>query len=148
MTMIMEAIKAIRNTRNNMNVPPSRKAKLYIKTDEKDIFALGESFFKKLASASEIEFTDSEIDENTVSVVTDGAVMYLPVGDLVDVEKERERLMKEKATLEAEVKRVEGKLNNPGFTAKAPQHLVEEERQKGIKYQEMLDKVLESLSKL
>ena len=148
MTMIMEAIKAIRNTRNNMNVPPSRKAKLYIKTDEKDIFALGESFFKKLASASEIEFTDSEIDENTVSVVTDGAVMYLPVGDLVDVEKERERLMKEKATLEAEVKRVQGKLNNPGFTAKAPQHLVEEERQKGIKYQEMLDKVLESLSKL
>ncbi len=148
MTMIMEAIKAIRNTRSNMNVPPSRKAKLYIKTTEKDIFELGENFFKKLASASEILFTDEEIKDNTVSVVTDGAVLYLPVGDLVDVEKERERLTKEKETLEAEVKRVQGKLNNPGFTAKAPAHLVEEERQKGIKYQEMLDKVLESLSKL
>ncbi len=148
MTMIMEAIKAIRNTRSSMNVPPSRKAKLYIKTAEKDIFELGENFFKKLASASEILFTDEEIKDNTVSVVTDGAVLYLPVGDLVDVEKERERLTKEKETLEAEVKRVQGKLNNPGFTAKAPAHLVEEERQKGIKYQEMLDKVLESLSKL
>ena len=148
MTMIMEAIKAIRNTRSSMNVPPSKKAKLYIKTDEKEIFALGENFYKKLASASEIEFVDSEVSENTVSVVSDGAVMYLPVGDLVDIEKERERLNKEKQTLEAEVKRVQGKLNNPGFTAKAPAHLVEEERQKGIKYQEMLDKVLESLSKL
>lgn len=148
MTMIMSAIKAIRNTRASMNVPPSRKAKLYIKTDAKEIFALGENFYKKLASASEIEFVSDEVSENTVSVVSDGATIYLPVGDLVDIEKERERLTKEKEHLEAEVKRVQGKLNNPGFTAKAPAHLVEEERQKGVKYQEMLDKVLESLSKL
>ena len=148
MTMIMDAIKAIRNMRSSMNVPPSKKAKLYIKTEDKDIFALGENFYKKLASASEIEFVDNEVTDNTVSVVSDGAVIYLPVGDLVDIEKERERLTKEKETLEAEVKRVQGKLNNPGFTAKAPAHLVEEERQKGIKYQEMLDKVLESLAKL
>ena len=148
MTLIMDAIKAIRNMRSSMNVPPSKKAKLYIKTEDKDIFALGENFYKKLASASEIEFVDNEVTDNTVSVVSDGAVIYLPVGDLVDIEKERERLTKEKETLEAEVKRVQGKLNNPGFTAKAPAHLVEEERQKGIKYQEMLDKVLESLAKL
>ena len=148
MTMIMDAIKAIRNIRNSMNVPPSKKAKLYIKTDDREIFALGENFYKKLASASEVEFVSEEVKENSVSVVSDGAVLYLPVGDLVDVEKERERLTKEKQTLEAEVKRVESKLNNPGFTAKAPAHLVEEERNKGIKYQEMLDKVLESLAKL
>ncbi len=148
MSMIMDAIKAVRNTRAGMNVPPSRKAKLYIKTEDKDVFANGQNYFKKLASASEVEFVDADVEENTVSVVSSGAVIYLPVGDLVDIEKERERLNKEKETLEAEVKRVQGKLNNPGFTAKAPAHLVEEERQKGIKYQEMLDKVLESLAKL
>ncbi len=148
MTMIMDAIKAIRNIRASMNVPPSRRAKLYVQTGEKDVFTLGDRFFKKLASASEVEFVASDVQENTVSVVSDGAIIYLPVGDLVDIEKERERLNKEKETLEAEVKRVQGKLNNPGFTAKAPAHLVEEERQKGIKYQEMLDKVLESLEKL
>ena len=148
MSMIMDAIKAVRNTRAGMNVPPSRKAKLYIQTEDKEIFANGQNYFKQLASASEVEFVDADVEENTVSVVSNGAVIYLPVGDLVDVEKERERLNKEKQTLEAEVKRVQGKLNNPGFTAKAPAHLVEEERQKGIKYQEMLDKVLESLAKL
>ena len=148
MSMIMDAIKAVRNTRAGMNVPPSRKAKLYIQTEDKEIFANGQNYFKKLASASEVEFVEADVGENTVSVVSNGAVIYLPVGDLVDVEKERERLNKEKQTLEAEVKRVQGKLNNPGFTAKAPAHLVEEERQKGIKYQEMLDKVLESLAKL
>ena len=148
MSMIMDAIKAVRNTRAGMNVPPSRKAKLYIKTEDKEIFANGQNYFKKLASASEVEFVEADVEENTVSVVSNGAVIYLPVGDLVDIEKERERLTKEKQTLEAEVKRVQGKLNNPGFTAKAPAHLVEEERQKGIKYQEMLDKVLESLAKL
>ena len=148
MSMIMDAIKAVRNTRAGMNVPPSRKAKLYIQTEDKEIFANGQNYFKKLASASEVEFVEADVEENTVSVVSNGAVIYLPVGDLVDVEKERERLNKEKQTLEAEVKRVQGKLNNPGFTAKAPAHLVEEERQKGIKYQEMLDKVLESLAKL
>ena len=150
MKMIMEAVKAIRNTRAGMNVPPSKKAHLYIKTDKKDIFEKGKVFFCKLASASDVSFIldETEISDNTVSVVSDGAVMYLPVGQLVDVEKERERLLKEKEKLEAEVDRVEKKLSNQGFVAKAPEKLIEEEKQKGIKYKEMLEKILESLSKL
>ncbi len=150
MKMIMEAVKAIRNTRAGMNVPPSKKAHLYIKSDKKDIFEKGKVFFCKLASASDVSFIsdETELIDNTVSVVSDGAVMYLPVGQLVDVEKEKARLLKEKEKLEAEVDRVEKKLSNQGFVAKAPEKLIEEEKQKGIKYKEMLEKVLESLSKL
>jgi len=150
MNMIMDAVKAVRNTRNEMNVPPSRKANIFIKTDKKDIFALGNAFFVKLASASNVEYIDSEegLPENCVSVVSQSATSYIPVGELIDMEKEKERLLKEKARLEGEVKRVESKLNNQGFVAKAPAKLIEEEKQKGVKYQEMLDKVIESLNKI
>ncbi|MBO5452700.1 MAG: valine--tRNA ligase [Clostridia bacterium] len=150
MNMIMDAIKAVRNTRNEMNVPPSRKANIFIKTDKKSIFELGNAFFTKLASASNVEYIDSEegLPENCVSVVSQSATTYIPVGELIDMEKEKERLLKEKARLEGEVKRVESKLNNQGFVAKAPAKLIEEEKQKGVKYQEMLDKVIESLNKI
>ena len=149
MSMIMAAIKAVRNTRTTMNVPPSKKAALYIKTSEQAVFEKGKAFFVKLASASSVSFVDSDASlENTVSVVSDGATMFIPVGELIDIEKERERLLKEKATLESEVERVQKKLSNQGFLAKAPAKLVEEEKEKGVKYQQMLEKVLESLSKL
>ncbi len=150
MTLIMEAIKGVRNVRNEMNVPPSKKTKLYIVTENEKVFSLGKVFFEKLASASEavIQKDKAGIPENAVSVVTEGAELYLPVDELVDKEKELERLTKEKEKLEGEIKRVEGKLSNKGFTDKAPAKVVEEERQKGEKYKEMLEKVLKSIDAL
>ena len=150
MEIIMAAIKAIRNTRASMNVPPSKKAELFVKTELTDIFQNGTTFFIKLASASDVVMikNESELPENTVNIVSEGAVMYIPLGELIDVEKERERLLKEKGRLEAEVKRVEGKLSNQGFVSKAPAKLIEEEKEKGEKYRQMLEKVIESLNNL
>ena len=147
MTLIMDAISAVRNRRAEMNVPPSKKAKTIIVTDKADIFAKGTAFFEKLASASEVVITDTNdgIDPNAVNIVVDGAQIYLPMSELVDKEKELARLEAEKKKLEGEIKRVEGKLNNAGFMAKAPEKLVAEEREKGEKYKAMLDKVLESI---
>ncbi len=147
---IMDAIKGIRNVRNEMNVPPSKKVKLYVVTKEKALFEEAGVFFEKLASASETEICEdkSGLPENTVSVVTAKAEILLPMDELVDKEKEIERLTKEKTKLEGEIKRVEGKLSNKGFTDKAPANVVEEERQKGEKYKAMLEKVLVSLAKM
>ena len=150
MVGIMDAIKGIRNVRNEMNVPPSKKVKLFVVTAEKDLFEKSGVFFEKLAGASEVDVLESKetLPENTVSVVTAKAEILLPMDELVDREKEIERLTKEKARLEGEIKRVEGKLSNKGFTDKAPKAVVEEERQKGEKYKAMLDKVNESLAKM
>jgi len=150
MISIMDAIKGIRNIRNEMNVPPSKKVKLFVVTENKALFEQAGVFFEKLASASETEILADKagVPENAVSVVTDKAEILLPMDELVDREKEIERLTKEKAKLEGEIKRVEGKLSNKGFTDKAPAAVVEEERQKGEKYKAMLEKVLESLEKM
>jgi len=150
MELIMAAIGAIRNRRAEMNVPPSKKAKLIVVTDKKDLFKAGGEFFIKLASASEVEVetTIDSVPENAVNVVVEGASLYLPLSELVDKDKELERLNKEKKDLEGEIKRVEGKLSNQGFVAKAPANVVEEEKAKGIKYREMLDKVIESIKNL
>ncbi len=147
MEVIMDAIKGIRNVRNKMNVPPSKKAKLFIITDEEDAFSDATVFFEKLASAQGVVIAKDKKDvpENAVSVVVNKAEIYIPFDELVDREKEIERLSKEKANLENEIKRVEGKLNNKGFVDKAPASVVEEERKKGEKYKEMLEKVIESL---
>ena len=111
---------------------------------------MGDAFFKKLASASEISVQSDKdgVPENAVSVVVPSAEILMPLDELVDKSKELERLEKEKKRLEGEIKRVEGKLNNKGFTEKAPAKVVEEERQKGVKYKEMLDAVLESIESL
>ncbi len=145
--MIMSAVVAIRNRRSEMNVPPSKKAQVIIVTDKKDIFEKGTAYFEKLASAQNVEIKSSKdgIDANSVNIVVDGAEIFMPLGELVDKEKELERLNKEKAKLEGEIKRVEGKLNNQGFVAKAPQKLIDEEKEKGEKYKEMLEKVLKSI---
>lgn len=150
MRMIMDAIKGVRNIRNEMNVPPSKKAALYIVTDKGATFEKGDSFFKKLASASEVNVCadKSGVPENVVSVVVPGAEILLPVDELVDKEKELDRLSKEKKRLEGEIKRAEGKLSNKGFTEKAPAKVVEEERKKAEKYSEMLKTVLDSIEKL
>ncbi len=147
MEIIMAAISAVRNRRAEMNVPPSKKSKMYIVTPMADIFEKGTVFFEKLSSASEaiVQTDKAGIGENAVNIVVEGAEIFLPLDELVDKDKEIERLQKEKNQLEDEIKRVEGKLNNAGFVAKAPEKVVEEERAKGKKYQEMLDKVLASL---
>ncbi|MBO5955878.1 MAG: valine--tRNA ligase, partial [Clostridia bacterium] len=144
MTVIMEAIKGVRNVKNEMNVPPSKKVKLFVVTEEADLFKQATAFLEKLASASEVDIRAQKdgIPENVVSVVNPKAEILLPLDELVDKEKEIERLTKEKAKLEGEIKRVEGKLSNKGFTDKAPASVVEEERQKGEKYKAMLERVL------
>jgi len=150
MSLIMNAIKSIRNTRAEMNVPPSKKAKVIIATALSDVFAKGTLFFEKLASASQVEIIgdNSSNVENAVAIVVEGATVYLPLDELVDKTKELERLTKEKDRLIGEIKRVDGKINNPGFVAKAPPAVIEEERAKGEKYKEMLAKVEESLAAL
>ena len=150
MLMIMDAIKNIRNIRAEMNVAPSKKAKLYIVTSYHNIFEQGKTFFEKLAGASEVVVMDQEegIPENAVSVVTEGAKMFMPLDDLVDRQKEIERLEKERQNLEKELERVNSKLNNEGFISKAPAHVVEAEKEKREKYSAMLEKVLESLNAL
>ncbi|MGN0164516.1 MAG: class I tRNA ligase family protein, partial [Candidatus Ornithomonoglobus sp.] len=147
MEMIMGAISAVRNRRAEMNVPPSKKAKTIIVTENADVFAKGVSFFEKLASASEVAVIGSKdgIDANAVNIVVHGAEIFLPMSELVDKDKELARLNAEKKKLEGEIKRADGKLNNAGFVAKAPQKLVDEEKAKLEKYKAMLDKVLESI---
>ena len=150
MEVVMEAIKAIRNLRTQMNVVPSKKAKVIIVCQDKAVFEGTEVFFEKLASASEtlIQTDKDGIDENAVTAIAPGAEIFIPLDELVDKEKELARLNDEKKRLEGEIKRVEGKLNNPGFVAKAPEKVVAEEKEKGEKYKEMLSKVLESIEKM
>jgi valyl-tRNA synthetase len=149
MESIMDAIKAIRNRRSEMNVPPSKKAKVIIETEDVDNYAHGEAFFQRLASASSLEVVKkAENVENAVLIVVHGAKIYIPLGDLVDFEEERKRLQAEKKKMESEIKRVEGKLSNQGFVAKAPAHVIEAERAKGEKYKSMLAEIEASLAKL
>ena len=149
MELIMSAIKAVRNIKVEMNVPPSRKTKLIFVAGsaERDILSTGTKFFERLAGASEIAVQpDKEgIPQDAVAAVIAGAEIFIPLEDLVDVQKEIERLEKEKANLEKELERVDGKLNNEGFVAKAPSKVIEEERAKKAKYSEMYAKLLERL---
>ena len=150
MSVICGAIKSIRNIRTEMNVVPSRKASMIIVTDNAKLFEGGTAFFEKLAGAKDVTVTNEEknIPDGAVSVIVEGAKIFIPMDELIDTEKEKQRLEKEKQRLEAEIERVEKKLSNQGFIAKAPAKLIEEEKEKGVKYKEMYGKVLESLAKL
>ncbi|AAK80354.1 valyl-tRNA synthetase [Clostridium acetobutylicum] len=152
MNQIIEAIKSIRNVRAEMNVPPSKKAKVMIFTEaeNKAAFEMGEHYFEKLAYASSVSFLKSkdEAPENAVSSVTKGAELFMPLLDLIDVTKEIERLSKEKDKLKAEIQRVDKKLSNKGFVDKAPESVVEAERVKGEKYKKMLEAVEERIAAL
>ncbi|MFR0045125.1 MAG: valine--tRNA ligase [Clostridium butyricum] len=145
MAYVIEAIKGLRNVRAEMNVPPSRKAKViaYIAEDAKEAFTNGAAYMEKLASASEVEFiTDkSSVPANAVSLVVKGGELFMPLLDLVDKEKELDRLNKEVKKLEGEIERIDKKLNNQGFVAKAPQAVVDGEKAKREKYVEMLEAV-------
>ncbi len=125
MEKIMKAITAIRTRRNEMNVPPSKKAKLYIATAEADTFAHGVEFFKKLASASDVEIGEEFSIDGAVTVVTGSAKLYIPMNELVDMEAERKRLNKELEQTKKLLAQDEGKLNNPGFMGKAPAAVIE-----------------------
>ena len=135
---IMAVIKAVRNRRAEMNVPPSKKATVQIQTDFKDTFSAGTNYICRLAYASDVEIGSSFEAEGAVRVVTDCAVVYMPMKELVDVTAEIERLNKDmkKAVIDKEF--FEKKLNNAGFMAKAPQNVVEQQRQ-GLK--KALDKI-------
>ncbi len=147
---VCDAIKAIRNLRTSMNVPPSRKAAMYIVTKNPSLYEAGSVFFEKLAGAASVTVGDSDaiVPEGCVNAVAPGATIFMPTGELVDTEKEKERLTKEKKRLEGEIARVEKMLSNEGFVSRAPQKLIDEEKAKGIKYKEMYDAVMESLAKL
>ncbi|WP_066892818.1 valine--tRNA ligase [Clostridium nigeriense] len=146
MDFIIEAIKGLRNVRAEMNVPPSRKAKViaYTTSEAKEAFESGVNYIEKLASASEVAFIadKNEVPENAVSLVVKGGELFMPLLDLVDKEKELERLNKEKKKLEGEVERIDKKLSNQGFVSKAPQAVIDGEKEKREKYQEMLNAVL------
>jgi valyl-tRNA synthetase len=148
MERIMTAIKAIRNCRAEMNVPPSKKAHLYIETDFKDSFTSGALFFNRLAGASDIEIVHNFSLDGTVTIVSDGAKLYIPFGELVDIAKETERLNKEKGNLLAEIDRIDKKLSNEGFVSKAPEKIINEEKEKRAKYHDMLTKVEEAIANL
>lgn len=145
---IIEAIKEIRATRNSMNVPPSVKAKVYIETSEQDIFKSGVMFFERLASASEVYIADKWDIPDSVTVVTDCARIFIPLSDIIDVEKEMARLNKEKKAVQKDLDFLNGKLNNQGFLAKAPEKLIEAEKSKLAKAQEKMAKIEESIAAL
>ena len=145
---ILTAIRAIRTRRAEMNVPPSRKAKLYITTAYAETFRSAECFFRHLASASEIEIVNEYDDANSVSIVTDSATIRIPLSDMIDFDKERARLSAEIAKNNAEIERVEKKLANESFTAKAPAAVVEAERAKLTKYRETAVALADAIAKL
>ena len=150
MESLMDAVRAIRNRRAEMNVPPSKKAKVLILTEKKDTFSAGAGFFPKLAYASEIELIDAVPADaaKMASVVTGDAQIYMPMGDLIDFEAERARLGKEKSKVEADIDFVMKKLNNPKFVDKAPEKVVAAEREKAEKLREHLAKMEESIAAL
>ena len=150
---IKAAVRAIRNLRTGMNVPPSRKAKVYVvsaKEDVRHIFESSKSFFATLGYASEVHVQGDKtgIDENAVSTLIHDAAVYIPLEELVDIDKEIERLEKEAAKLAGEIKRASGMLANPKFVDKAPAAKVEEEKAKLAKYTEMSEQVAERLAQL
>ena len=150
---IKEAVRAIRNVRTSMNVPPSKKAKVYVVSeDEKllSVFDHSRAFFAALGFASEVTLQKdkSGIGEDAVSAVIPKAAIYMPFAELVDIEKEKERLLKEEERLNKELARVNGMLGNERFVSKAPQAKIDEEKAKLAKYTQMMEQVKERLSQL
>lgn len=151
--LMKEAIKNIRNIRAEMNVAPSKKAKVFVVSENEDvrnIFEHGKVFFATLAYASEVvvQADKTGIDDDAVSTVIHNGVIYMPFAELVDIAKEKERLSKEREKLIKEVERVEKKLSNQGFVSKAPEKVIAEEKAKMEKYSTMLKAVEEQIERL
>ena len=150
---IKEAVRAIRNVRTGMNVPPSKKAQVYVVSEDEEvrgIFENGRIFFATLGYASEVHVQADKagIGEDAVSAVIHKAVIYMPFAELVDIEKEIERLKKEEERLTKELARVNGMLGNEKFVSRAPQAKIDEEKGKLKKYSEMMEQVKERLAQL
>ena len=149
MEKIMDAIRAIRNRRAEMNIPPSKKSKVYVETAFSDVFAVGSEFIKRLAYASDVEIADGFGDlGNTVTIVTNDAKIYIPLGDLVDFEAEAKRLQKELAAAEEKLAFINKKLDNPGFVNKAPEKVVQQNRDEAAKLTEKIANLRSSLENL
>lgn len=151
--LMKEAIKNIRNIRAEMNVAPSKKAKVFVVSENEDvrnIFEHSKVFFATLAYASEVvvQADKTGIDDDAVSTVIHNGVIYMPFAELVDIAKEKERLSKEREKLIKEVERVEKKLSNQGFVSKAPEKVIAEEKAKMEKYSTMLKAVEEQIERL
>ena len=150
---IKAAVRAIRNVRTSMNVPPSKKATVYVVSEDEDILGIFEhsrSFFATLGYAGEVILQKDKagIGEDAVSAVIHKAVIYMPFAELVDIAKEKERLAKEEKRLNGEIKRCEGMLGNERFVSKAPEAKVQEEKDKLAKYQQMLEQVKEQIARI
>ena len=150
---VKELVKGIRNLRTEMDVPPSRKAKVFIVSEDKALCETFESMkktYQNLISASEVDVQSDKagIGEDAVSVVIPGAVVYMPLEDLVDMEKEKERLLKEEERLKKELARSHGMLNNEKFVSKAPAAKIQEEKDKLAKYEQMMATVQERLAQM
>lgn len=149
MEKIMDAIRAIRNRRAEMNIPPSKKSKVYVETAFSDVFAVGSEFIKRLAYASDVEIADGFGDlGNTVTIVTNDAKIFIPLGDLVDFEAEAKRLQKELAAAEEKLAFINKKLDNPGFVNKAPEKVVQQNRDEAAKLTEKIANLRSSLENL
>ncbi|MCR5630184.1 valine--tRNA ligase [Eubacterium sp.] len=151
--LIKDAVRSIRNTRAEMNVPPSKKAKVFVVSDDesvRDIFDECTVIFKTLGYANEVVIQDNKdgISDDAVSCVISKATIYMPFDELVDKAKEIERLKKEEKKLEGELKRVNGMLSNPNFTSKAPEAKINEEKAKKQKYEDMMEQVKKQLERL
>ena len=147
---VMDAIKAVRARRAEMNVPPSRKAHLMIVTHEQDAFEAGRSYIMKLAYANEVSVLDAvpADADKMVSAVTDNARMFMPMADLVDLEKERARLEKELANAEKQLQGQIAKLANQNFVTRAPEAVVNAEREKQAKLEALIENLKLNLSHL
>jgi len=148
MESIMSAIRAVRALRQEMNVPPSKKSKLYIETDLTDTFNKGISYISKLAYASDIEISGCFDLSNTTAAVTSDAKLHLPMSELIDRESELTRLQKELAATEKLLAQSEGKLNNPGFIAKAPPKVIETVQGQAQKEREKINKIKDAIEAL
>ena len=148
MEKIMEAVRAIRNRRAEMNVAPSKKAKYFVATADKETFEFAGVFMKRLASASEVEVGDSFDIDGAVAIVTSDAKIYIPMGELIDFEAERARLNKEKDKALKELDFIDKKLNNPGFVSKAPEAVVQGQRNAAAKLRDKVAMLDESIAKL
>ncbi len=145
---VIAVIKEIRNRRTEMNIPPSVKAKVFIETKFIDLFEGCSMFFEKLASASSISVSEKVEIEDAVTAVTDSARAFIPMNELVDKDKEIARLNKEKEKVQKDIDFLSGKLNNPGFIAKAPEKLIEAEKAKLAKAEEKMQKINQSIESM
>ena len=150
METVMNAIRAVRTRRADLNVPPSRKATLYVVTDKTEIFEQGEAFINRLAYANELIVSNAAPEgyEDMVSAVTSDAAMYMPMNELVDIEKELERIKKEIEKAEKNVSGLRNKLSNENFVSRAPENVVAAEREKLEKAENLLQQLKESEARL